>query len=278
MKSIIAVVLLWVGLNVTAWAQPTDPDWSTYSMSASAGLGSAGEVGRGQLFMEGPDTQRRFPAPDRLPAGARINGFDRLRNGNFLLTFDSVLTYPSGPSLFPGDIIEVTPSFNFVRFVFDALLVPGWNRTIDINAVALDETLTGTQLYFSISRSANIDGTDYRPGHVIHFNGSTYSRVFGGPGTPLVFGGYNINAIDRVLVDGTRRWFLSFEAPGHLHGHDFHSDDVVGYAAGSGFYIVDRPRDRHPAMAGQKLDALDVNWGGAPDGSNIFRDRFEVPD
>lgn len=272
------IVLMSVLLPGVVGAQPAEPDWSTYALSASVPLGATGDVGRAQLYLQGPGIERSFPEPGALPANARINGFDRLRNGNYLITFSNVVQYPGAFALFPGDIIEVTPSFDFVGLVFDALAAPGWDRTININALALDETVTGMQLYFSIDRSANIDGIDFRPSQVIVFNGTTYSLAFGGPGTPLTLGGFNINAIDRVLVNGTRHLFLSFESPGHLHGHDFYSDDVLGYQSGSGFYIVDRPRLRHPGMARQKLEALDVFWGAAPDGDGVFNDRFEAGD
>jgi hypothetical protein len=222
-----------------------------------------------------------FPPGNVLPRNARPNGYKRLPNGHHLLTFSNVVELGGVPGVgfvFPGDIIELDSDWEFVTFRLRMDTVGGFNafyRHINVNAISIDP-VDPSILFFSIDRSAALQGGNFLAGDIITYSG-TPPLGFVLDGQTII--GRNINALDVADFDGQRYFAVAFESGGTVQGKAYSSHSVMvatpnATATDWVWFPMPNTSNLTPnASSNLKVEAFSMNLVTAPDG--LFRDRFQ---
>ena len=170
-----------------------------------------------------------------LPAGANLDGFERLASGDVLFSTDVSVNVPGLPApgvAGPGDVVKVT-SAGVVSLAFSSAaagLPPGSN----VDAVGVEPT---GELLLSFDTTVKLGSLVIGREDVVRVNPSTLaaSIVYDGSAQGIA-PGLNLDAVSRN--PGTSHLLLSFDGAGTAGGVAFSARDVLDWNPTGGAYVL----------------------------------------
>ncbi|MDJ0350522.1 IPT/TIG domain-containing protein [Cryobacterium sp. PH29-G1] len=144
-------------------------------------------------------------APYGLPNSANVDGFDRIDDTHFYLSFTGQVNVPGIGNVQDEDVIYYNAGTWTLYFDGSAHGLGG-NSNLDLDAISV----AGTTLYFSTLGNSNPPGVGQSADNadIYSWNGSSYSRVVDASAAPYNLPG-NANVDGFVRVDATH-FYLSF--------------------------------------------------------------------
>jgi hypothetical protein len=146
-------------------------------------------------------------APYTLPGAANVDGFDRVDNSHFYLSFTDQVNVPGIGNVQDEDVVYYNAGSWSLYFDGSVQGLTG-ARATDLDAISI----VGGQLYFSTDNAAVPPGVAGAgdDADIYSWNGSTYSRVIDASAAPYNLPA-NANVDGFVRVDATH-FYLSFSA------------------------------------------------------------------
>jgi hypothetical protein len=146
-------------------------------------------------------------APYSLPANANVDGFDRVDNSHFYVSFTDQVTVPGIGIVQDEDVVYYNLGTWSLYFDGSVQGLTG-SRATDLDAISI----VGGQLYFSTDNAAVPPGVAGAgdDADIYSWNGSAYSRVIDASAAPYNLPA-NANIDGFVRVDATH-FYLSFSA------------------------------------------------------------------
>lgn len=196
--------------------------------------------------------------PNPVPAGANVDGLQRVDNTHFYLSFTGDTTLPGLGTVQDEDIVFYNAGTWSVLFDGTAAGLTNANATIannlDIDAFAI----TGSNRYFSTAGNSNPPGVGGTAddADIYLWNGTAFSRVVDAT-TIGVPGGANVDGLK--FVDSTH-FYLSFAGDTTLPGLGAVQDeDIVYYNAGTwSVYFNGTAAPKSLTSANLDIDAFSI--------------------
>ena len=146
-------------------------------------------------------------APYRLPAAANVDGYDRVTNTQFYLSFTGQVNVPGIGNVQDEDVVYYNGS-SWSLFFDGSAHGLGGNNNLDLDAISV----SGTTLYFSTLGNTNPPGVGGTAddADIYSWNGTAYSRMIDASAAP-----YNLPAnanVDGFVRVDTTHFYLSFSA------------------------------------------------------------------
>ena len=169
-----------------------------------------------------------------LPKGAKLDGFDRLPNGDVLFSTDvpvQLAGLPAPGVAMPGDVVRVTGSGPVLAFSAAAAgLGPGTN----VDAVGAE---ANGDLLLSFDTVVTLGGRTIDDRDVVRVDPATFaaSRVYDGA-SQGVAAGVDLIGVYRNLSTG--HLLLSFDGTGTLGGVAFSARDVLDWNPATSVYAL----------------------------------------
>ena len=194
-------------------------------------------------------------APYGLPTGANVDGFDRVDDSHFYLSFSGQVTVPGIGTVQDEDVVYFNAGTWSLYFDGSAHGLGG-NNDLDLDAISI----VGTTLYFSTRGNANPPGVGGRAddADIYSWDGTAYSRVVDASAAPFNLPS-TANVDGFVRVDATH-FYLSFSngtttVPGLGAVQD---EDVIYYNAGSWTVYFDGTAHGLGGSEALQVDAFDL--------------------
>jgi serine protease AprX len=147
-------------------------------------------------------------APYGLPAGANVDGFDRLNAAQFYLSFTGQVTVPGISGVVEDEDVVFFNGTSWSLFFDGTAHGLGGNNNLDLDAI----NLVGSTLYFSTLGNTNPPGVGGTAddADIYSWNGTAYARVIDASAAPYSLpAAANVDGF--VRVDATH-FYLSFSA------------------------------------------------------------------
>ncbi len=194
-------------------------------------------------------------APYRLPANANVDGFDRVDDTHFYLSFTDRVSVPGVGNVQDEDVVYYNAG-SWTLFFDGSAHGLGSNNNLHLDAISV----AGTTLYFSTVGNANPPGVVGSPddADIYSWNGAAYTRVIDASAAPYNLPN-NANVDGFVRVDATH-FYLSFSnanttVPGLGSVQD---EDVIYYNAGTWSVYFDGTDHGLGATGSLNVDAFDL--------------------
>ena len=209
-----------------------------------------------------------------LPGGANVDGFVRVDDTHFYMSFSDGVTIPiPGPDLSVADDDVVYYNAGTWSLFFDGT-ANGLPTSSDIDGLTVVDT---THLYMSFNDNVTIPipGPDLSVADedIVYFNAGTWSLFFDGTANGLP----NSADIDGLTVVDSTHFYISFNGSVTISipGPDLSvaDEDVVYYNAGAWSLYFDG--SANGLGSGFDLDAISV-IGGAPSSGSYNPNLYEV--
>lgn len=157
-----------------------------------------------------------------IPADAHVDAYERLPNGDQLLSFDTTLNLPGGVIATPPDVVRFNGATFAVEFDGAANGIP---QGVNTDAVAVSDG----DLLLSFDTSVQLDGTTFEDEDLVLFSGGQFVPFFTGrdAGVPADLD------LDSAQVLAPKVLLLSFDGSGTVGSVTFDDDDILEYDAGS---------------------------------------------
>lgn len=240
----------------------------------------AAQAATGQSLEVSPDTttvlggvvvDRRQPAEDdgatvtptalgpsapglALPAGANLDAFDRMANGDVVFSTDITVAVAglAAPGVAgPADVVLVDAQGPTLVFTPAAAGLPAGT---DVDAVGLEPD---ADLLLSFDTTVNLNGVVVEDEDVVRIDGQGGAPVIVYDGSAQgVAAGLDLDAVYRSLDDA--HLLVSFDGSGNLGGIPFDDEDVLDWNPTNGAYAFAYDGSAPPAAwsAGADLDAV----------------------
>jgi hypothetical protein len=183
-----------------------------------------------------------------IPKAAIVTAYDRLANGDQLLSFDIDVELAGGLAARRGDVV----SFDGTNFtlLFDAA-ANGIPRGVITDAVS---AIGPADLLLSFDVTVALGAVTAHNSDVVRFQGGVFSIFFDGAAAGVA-PGLDLDALN--YLPGNGHLLLSFDVSGVLGGVSFNDEDVLEYTPGAGtFELAYNGLSEHAGWFGGDLQAL----------------------
>jgi hypothetical protein len=194
-------------------------------------------------------------APYGLPTGANVDGFDRVDDSHFYLSFTGQVTVPGIGTVQDEDVVYFNAG-TWSLYFDGSVHGLGGNNDLDLDAISV----VGTTLYFSTVGNANPPGVggSADDADIYSWDGTAYNRVVDASAAPFNLPS-NANVDGFVRVDATH-FYLSFSngtttVPGLGAVQD---EDVIYYNAGTWTVYFDGTAHGLGGSEALQVDAFDL--------------------
>ena len=190
-----------------------------------------------------------------LPAGANVDGYDRVDETHFYLSFTGQVNVPGLGNVQDEDVVYYNGT-SWSLFFDGSAHGLGGNNSLDLDAISV----AGSTLYFSTLGNANPPGVagSADDADIYSWNGTGYSRVIDASAVPYSLPG-NANVDGFVRIDATH-FYLSFSATSTTVPvlGTVQDEDVLYYNAGTWSVYFDGTAHGLGASGNLDVDAFDL--------------------
>ena len=174
-----------------------------------------------------------------LPAGADIDAYHNLGDGEHLLSFDVTVDL-GGLTIDPADVVRYDGFTYTLEFDASAAGVPDG---ANVDAVAFR---TDNDLYLSFDTTVTLQSVVYHDEDIVSYDGANFNMVLktAAEGIPAQL---DVDAIDRFPNVNGSSFLLSFDGSGTVNLIDFDDEDVLEFGPGGWEMAYD-------------ASAADTNW------------------
>ncbi|TFC02008.1 hypothetical protein E3O32_12300 [Cryobacterium mannosilyticum] len=194
-------------------------------------------------------------APYGLPATANVDGYDRVDDTHFYLSFTALVNVPGLGNVRDEDVVYFNGT-SWSLFFDGSAHGLGGNDNLDLDAISV----VGTTLYFSTLGNSNPPGVGGAAddADIYSWNGSAYSRVIDASAAPYSLPG-TANVDGFVRIDATH-FYLSFSNANTTVPvlGSVHDEDVIYYNAGTWSVYFDGTAHGLGATGSLNVDAFDL--------------------
>ena len=206
-----------------------------------------------------------------VPQSVDLDAYHLLPNGDQLLSFDTTVTLPGGPTVRPADVVRLHAGNYTVEFDASARGVPAG---ANVDAVAV----RGPALVLSFDVAVSLGGVFIEDEDLVLFDGVSFTLFFDGSASGLD-PRLDLDAAD--LLECNDHLLVSFDGSGSLGGVPFDDEDILETDRISSWEIVYDGDARDPSWRAADLDALHgtVNLGPGPPivfGQTVLADPSKV--
>jgi hypothetical protein len=187
-----------------------------------------------------------------LPAGADLDAYHLLANGDQLLSFDTSVALPGGLTAAPADVLRFDGSGFSLEF--DAV-ASGLPRGANTDAVSI---VDGGDLLLSFDTTVQFNGFTTGDEDLVSFDGVSFGLFVDGSAAGVA-SGLDLDAVHYLASNG--HLLVSFDGSGALGGVAFGDEDVLEFAVASGVWEL--AYDGSVGHAGWRAADLDALYATA---------------
>jgi hypothetical protein len=195
-----------------------------------------------------------------IPAGANVDAYDRLPNGDQLLSFDTTIVLPGGLTVRPADVVKYNGSIFSVVFDAAAHAIP---QGVDVDAV----TVRGGALLLSFDTTVDLGSFRADDEDLVLFDQSGFSAFFDGSAAGID-PALDLDGVE--LLECNDHLLLSFDGSGTVGALRFDDEDVLEFDRVSAWQMAYDGSANDPDWSAADLDAISATVDPGPGPATVF--------